>query len=103
MGRNESTYGLSVPAELKKQLDRAAALLGLDDWIKADTLGSRLVINYAEVYVKGKTKVVFCTPEEKSLRDNHPDFFKALCQEGVIEWLTPFVMGKSIASPDENQ
>ena len=103
MGKNESTYGLSVPAELKKQLDRAAALLRLDDWIKADSIGSQLVINYAEAYVKGGTEIVFCTPEEKSLFNNHPEFFKALCQEGVIEWLTPFVMGKSTTPPKENQ
>jgi hypothetical protein len=30
-------------------------------------------------------------------------FFKALCQEGVIEWLTPFVLGKTATSPEENQ
>jgi hypothetical protein len=34
---------------------------------------------------------------------NNPAFFEALCQEGVIEWLTPFVMGKTARSPEENQ
>ena len=34
---------------------------------------------------------------------NNPEFFDALCREGVIEWLTPFVMGKSTIPPEENQ
>jgi hypothetical protein len=50
----------------------------------------------AEAYVKGKTGVVFCTPELEASIENHPDFFKALCQEGVIEWLTPFVLTKNV-------
>ncbi len=42
-------------------------------------------------------------PSIVSYWKNNPDFFKALCQEGVIEWLTPFVLGKSTIPPEENQ
>jgi hypothetical protein len=86
-----------------KMVARIAALLELEDSEKAVSLSLHLAIQYAEACVKGHTEFVFCTPKEKSLFDNHPDFFKALCEEGVIEWLTPFVLGKSTIPPEENQ
>jgi hypothetical protein len=103
MSENTSTYRLTVPAKLKKQLDKAAALLDLNDWIDADNMGSDLVIKYAESHVKGKTSVLFCTPDVASCVKNNPAFFEALCQEGVIEWLTPFVLGKSTTRPEKGQ
>jgi hypothetical protein len=57
----------------------------------------------AEAYAKGETEFVFCTPELKSSIENNPAFFEALCQEGVIEWLTPFVLGKATTPPEKNQ
>jgi hypothetical protein len=62
-----------------------------------------MVYLYSKAYVKGKTSYVFCTPELEACIENHPAFFEALCQEGVIEWLTPFVLGKTATSPEKNQ
>jgi hypothetical protein len=36
------------------------------------------------------------TPEFDQLYQNNKEFFKALCEDGVIEWLTPLVLAKSI-------
>ena len=83
-------------------MTRAAALLNKDDWSKAVGEGMELVEEYAESCVKGETEVIFCTPELAACVENNSDFFKALCQEGVIEWLTPFVMGKSDLPPEGN-
>ena len=85
-----------------KKLERIAALLELENPDKAVSVSVHLAALYAEACVKGKTGVVFCTPELKSSIENNPDFFKALCQEGVIEWLTPFVLGKAITPPEKN-
>jgi hypothetical protein len=86
-----------------KKLERIAALLELEDADKAVSVSVHLAALYAEAYVKGKTEFVFCTPELKSSIENNPEFFEALCQEGAIEWLTPFVLGKSTTPPEENQ
>jgi hypothetical protein len=86
-----------------KKLERIAALLELENPHKAVSLSVHLAALHAEAYVKGKTGLVFCTPEIESSIENNPAFFEALCQEGVIEWLTPFVLGKSTIPPEENQ
>jgi len=103
MGKDKFPHKIGVTDELKKQLDKDAALLDLNDWIDADNMGSDLVIKYAESHVKGKTSVLFCTPDLASCVKNNPAFFEALCQEGVIEWLTPFVLGKSTTRPEKGQ
>jgi hypothetical protein len=100
---NDRPHLLSFPEEYKRDMERAAALLNKKDWAAAVGLGMRMVQFYSEAYVKGKTNYVFCTPNLDDCIENHPDFFEALCQEGVIEWLTPFVMGKSTTPPEESQ
>lgn len=42
-------------------------------------------------------------PSIVSCWKNNPEFFETLCQDGVIEWLAPFVLGKSTIPPEENQ
>ncbi len=94
MGKdNDRPHLLSFPEEYKRDMERAAALLNKKDWADAVGTGMTLVRHYSEAYVKGETAVVFCTPELESSIENNPEFFEALCQEGVIEWLTPFVLG----------
>ena len=44
---------------------------------------------------KSRAKSIFVAPELAVLMTNNPEFFKALCEEGVVEWLTPFVLAKS--------
>ena len=103
MIKDRFPHQLCFSDEHKKAMVRAAVLLGKETWAEAITIGMLLVTLCAEAYAKGKTSFVFCTLKEKSLFDSHPDFFKALCEEGVIEWLTPFVLGKSTIPPEENQ
>jgi len=38
------------------------------------------------------------TPEFEKLYENNKEFFNALCEEGVVEWLTPLVLTKSVNS-----
>jgi hypothetical protein len=103
MGKdNDRPHLLGFPDEGKRMMERAAALLNKKDWAAAVATGMALVRHYSEAYVKGETAVVFCTPELESSIENNPAFFEALCQEGVIEWLTPFVMGKSIPPSEED-
>jgi hypothetical protein len=87
----------------RKLMERAAALLKEEDWTEAIRVGMRLVMNHSEQYVKGKTEIVYCTPELKDCIENNPAFFEALCQEGVIEWLTPFVLAKGVPLSEQAQ
>ena len=88
-------HGLRYCDSLKKKAERIAALLNLDDDMVSWVLGLNLALHYAEAYAKGPTVPVFCTPEQKALLENNPKFIEALCEEGVVEWLTPFVLTKS--------
>lgn len=103
MGKDKFRNNFSFTDEGKKKLERIAALLELEDSTKAVSVSVHLASECAEAYVKGATNYLFCTPELSASIKNHPAFFEALCQEGVIEWLTPFVLGKSTTPPEENQ
>jgi hypothetical protein len=89
--------------EARKQFERAAVLLDLKDWTEAIDSGMYMITDAAESRANGKAAVVFCKPELAASIENNPAFFEALCQEGVIEWLMPFVMGKTATSPEESQ
>jgi hypothetical protein len=47
------------------------------------------------------------TSKMAALIKDNPEFFAALCEEGVVEWLTPFVLAKPKQSnhpaPDTTQ
>jgi hypothetical protein len=88
-------YYWPVPEDNKKVADQAAALLGLSDSGHAISKGLGIVIAHAKAHQIGKTQIAFCTSEVKALIDNNPKFIEALCEEGVVEWLTPFVLTKS--------
>jgi hypothetical protein len=103
MGEDKFPHKVRLSDKCKNDLERAAALANLEGWTHALEVGTEMVKIGAEAYAKGETEFVFCTPELKSSIENNPAFFEALCQEGVIEWLTPFVLGKSTIPPEENQ
>jgi hypothetical protein len=79
----------------KRKVDRIAALLKLDSWHQALGYAVHLALQDAEAHVKGDTEAVFCTPRVAELMANNHEFIAALCEEGVVEWLTPFVLAKS--------
>lgn len=103
VGQSKFPHAFGFTDEAVKKLERIAVLLELENASKAITVSIELAMRYAEAHAKGKTTAMFCTPELSASIKNHPDFFEALCQEGVIEWLTPFVMGKATTPPEENQ
>jgi hypothetical protein len=82
----------------RKQFERIAVLLDLDDWYKAIGFSAVFTLQFAEQQVKGKTEVAYITPELKKLLTSDSKFFEALCEEGVLEWLTPLVIAKSAAA-----
>lgn len=83
--------------EIKKIAERIAALLELDGYADAFELGLQMALQHAEAHVKGKTKACSLSPEIASLLDNHPQLINALTEEGVAEWLEPFVLAKAAA------
>ena len=92
---DDSRVSISFPGAHEKRAQRIAALLELDDWPHVFGLGLRLAEGHAEASVRGKTAVAFCAPKLKEVIENNPEFIAALCEEGVVEWLTPFVLGKA--------
>lgn len=98
-------YYCSINEQGKKAADTVTALLGLDRNGQAVCIGLDLALKHAKASATGgKTEIVFCTPEIAALMANNPKFIEALCEEGVVEWLTPFVLTKSKQSTtDTNQ
>ena len=80
----------------REPFDRIAALMDFDDWKIAIVYSGDIILQCAEQAVKGNTVIVCETPEFDQLYQNNKEFFKALCEDGVIEWLTPLVLAKSI-------
>ncbi len=91
----DSDYHWPLTEANKNAADQAAALLGLSNGGQALGRGLRIVLAHAKAHAKGQTEVAFCKPELAELIANNPKFVEALCEEGVVEWLTPFVLTKS--------
>ena len=88
-------HSITFDDSVRKKADRIAALLELDEWWHSFAVGINLCLDQAEAYVKGETKTLFVTPKVRDLLINNEKFIDALCEEGVVEWLTPFVLTKS--------
>jgi hypothetical protein len=87
-------YRWPLSESQKKAAVRAAALLKLENGGDAVAAGLNIIAKYAESHVKGKTTILFCAPRISNLIENNREFIEALCEEGVIEWLTPLVLTK---------
>jgi hypothetical protein len=97
-------YVWKVSEKQKAIADQAAALLEIDGNGAALSKGLKLVFAHAKAHAIGKTEIVFCAPKLAEVLNNNPKFIEALCEEGVVEWLTPFVLTKSKQSTtDTNQ
>jgi len=103
MTEKEYPNRIAITDKGKKDMERAAALLNLEGWCQALSLGLHLVKDHAEAHVKGHTEVFFCTSKLKACIESNPAFFEALCQEGVVEWLTPFVLTKNVPQFEQIQ
>jgi hypothetical protein len=84
----------------RKPFDRIAALLDLDDWNAAIACSGAIALECAEQALKGNS-FMFCKPKLIQLYEDSPEFFKALCEDGVVEWLTPLVLAKSSTPPHD--
>jgi hypothetical protein len=51
----------------RKQFERIAVLLDLDDWNQAIGFSAVFTLQFAEQHVKGRTEVAYITPELKKL------------------------------------
>jgi hypothetical protein len=103
----DQKHSICFPDSEKKKAERIAALLDLDEWYHSFGIGINLALAHAEASFKGFTRVVSCTPRLADLIESNPEFIEALCEEGVVEWLTPFVLAKPKQSnhpaPDTTQ
>jgi hypothetical protein len=92
---NDSRDSITFPYKERKRAERIAALLKLSDWPHAFGIGLHFAEQHAEACVMGRTEMLACTPKWAEIIENNPEFFEALREEGVVEWLTPFVLAKS--------
>jgi hypothetical protein len=86
----------------REPFDRIAALMDFDDWKNAIVYSGDIISQCAEQIVKGNTEIICTTPEFDQLYQNNKEFFKALCEDGVVEWLTPLVLAKSSTPPHDH-
>jgi hypothetical protein len=81
--------------EAKRNMNKIAALLDLEDEFHAFAYAEKLTLSVAESYIKGNTKVVCVNPEIHNALVNNSEFFDVLCRDSeLMEWIKPFVLGK---------
>jgi hypothetical protein len=95
------TTAISLGEKNIKKVLQIAALLDTGSEIRSPAkmaldLAIELALNYAKSYVKGNTEVLFCEPSQAKAVASNPEFFRALCEEGVIEWLEPLVLAGKV-------
>jgi hypothetical protein len=85
-------YSITYNEDFKRDIDRVNALMDFDDSRKGWCFSMKLGLLAAEAYVKGDTETVFVKPSVRKFIKENPRFLEALLEEGVVEWLTPFVI-----------
>ena len=88
-------YGINYTEEVHRRLEKVAALLDLED---TKVVWSRALSSYEE-YAKDKVKgrePVLVSPGLALLIRENPNFFEALTEHGLVEWLTPLVRSKPL-------
>ena len=81
--------------ESKRQLDVITALMDFDSIYHSLAWAISLGEGIAKENAKGRTEMYCLKPELSNLITHNPKFFEALCEEGVLEWVKPFVMRKT--------
>ncbi len=82
-------YG--VTQELQRKIDTICALFEIDNPVN---FAIRVVESLAVEHAKGKTEIACLSPRMANLITDNPEFFQALSEEGVLEWIAPLVLGK---------
>jgi hypothetical protein len=95
MSKETHPHRLSFTDAHRRQFEQIATLLELEDWNVATVFSAELALRCAKAHVRGNTMVHFCTPKLAEVLNNNQQFIEAFCEEGVVEWLTPFVLTKS--------
>jgi hypothetical protein len=95
MSKESHPHSLSFTDAHRRQFEQIATLLELEDWNLATVFSAELALRCAKARARGNTHVHFCTPKLAEVLSSNPEFIEALCKEGVVEWLTPFVLTKS--------
>jgi hypothetical protein len=95
------TTAISLGEKNIKKVLQIAALLDMGNEISSPAkialdFAIELALDYAKNYVKGDTGVLFCEPSQVQAVASNPEFFRALCEEGVIEWLEPLVLAGKV-------
>lgn len=100
------TTAISLGEKNIKKVLQIAALMDLGDKTRSPAkmaldFAIDLGLDYAKNYIQGKTAISFCEAKGAEIFNNHLQFFEALCEEGVIEWLEPLVLaGRAKKSGD---
>ncbi len=89
-------HALAFSDRAKADYEAIAALLGLDNWKEAINFGGHLAMDCAKARAKVLTHVCYLTPEQAAVFNDNEEFIKALCEDGVIEWLTPLVLRREV-------
>jgi hypothetical protein len=95
MSKESYPHSLFFTDAHRRQFEQIAALLELKDWNQATVFSAELALRCAKDHARGYTMVLCCTPKLAEVLNNNPKFIEALCEEGVVESLTPFVLTKS--------
>ena len=86
-------YSLCYSEAINKQINKISALLDFDDELLVWLNALNLYEEAAKNKIKGK-KPIFLEEKLAKLIEGNPEFFEALSSDGVVEWLSHFVLSK---------
>ena len=95
MKNSEVALTIDFDELAKRQLDTICALKEHESILISLDWAVNVAESISKKQARGATSIHCLTPALGDLIQNNPKFFEALCEEGVVEWLTPLVMGKA--------
>lgn len=88
-------HGINYTEEVHRRLEKIAAILDLEDTRKVWSNALASYEKYAKDKIKGRESVLVSSELALLIRQN-PDFFEALTEPGLVEWLEPMVRLKPL-------
>lgn len=95
MKSSEVALSVDLSKAAKRRLDTICVLMEHESDLHSLTWAMDMGEEIAKKHARGQTSYHCMKPALGNLIQNNLEFFEALCEEGVVEWLTPLVMRKT--------
>lgn len=93
-------HSICYTDEVDRRLTKIAAIMDIesnsDVWWNAFLMYEK----FSQHYVRNKPWTMFVSEKLGKVMEENPEFFDALAEEGVVEWLSPLVLSEARKDPE---